>query len=479
MLKYKFVICDDEPEKANILKSIYKDDYYEIIHLSSLRDLNTYIVNQTDLDAIFLDLYYRTETDKELVPITYEEVVKIKKAINKKSKIIIYTQFTSKRIDLLTRLTRERIIAEWIDFNELSNSETAEPAILRINNCIGIGSQIENGIWLLHLSDLHFGRQFEFATEEIGQRLVRLIRDQIKDNLKEDSTVKIDLPKLILLSGDFTDSAEESQFEESLKFINSLRESFLKIKSFNPIPIIAPGNHDFNWRLSLIEEYGIEKDERSGSAVLKETPTDNSYIKMVKWRPFLEKFQREFEQATHKSKTGRWWIYDLTKTFGCRIFVFNTSFDMNFKKAKVDILPSHIEEMENSIEDDDYLGIFVTHHPVSEWGDETTQKELLKLLHSRLSIRIIFSGHKHNDNIIPHRIEVNKKCLEIRTGSISVHPNARGAWDLPSYRIVQIAKDEDRAWRNVISWTFFYDKGSFFPKPLSSSGLYYESEDFQ
>src|SRR5947209_5419336 len=69
---------------------------------------------------------------------------------------------------------------------------------------------------IVHLSDLHFGRIHEPATEPLVRQIVAL------------------QPQLVVISGDLTQRARTSQFQEARRFLESL-----------PQPqIVVPGNHD-------------------------------------------------------------------------------------------------------------------------------------------------------------------------------------------------------------------------------------------
>lgn len=86
-------------------------------------------------------------------------------------------------------------------------------------------------IRLLHLSDLHFGTEYEPAV----QALMRLVDDV--------------QPNLVLLSGDITQRARRSQFAAARRFVQALQRPVLAV----------PGNHDiplFNVLARMMSPYG-------------------------------------------------------------------------------------------------------------------------------------------------------------------------------------------------------------------------------
>lgn len=72
---------------------------------------------------------------------------------------------------------------------------------------------------IIHLSDLHFGAHDE--------RLVAAVEERI-DEAK---------PDLVVISGDFTQRARKSQFEEACQFLERVRENGFEV-------LAVPGNHD-------------------------------------------------------------------------------------------------------------------------------------------------------------------------------------------------------------------------------------------
>ena len=71
---------------------------------------------------------------------------------------------------------------------------------------------------ILHLSDLHFGT--------VDNKLLKIMLEEITNIF----------PNLIVLSGDLTQRATESEFEKARDFVQSLH--------FNKV--VVPGNHDIS-----------------------------------------------------------------------------------------------------------------------------------------------------------------------------------------------------------------------------------------
>lgn len=95
--------------------------------------------------------------------------------------------------------------------------------------------------FLLHLSDLHFGPEYGFATTgdtPVRRTLPRLLIDDLTYQ------VRLGAPAGVIISGDLTWQAKEEEFEMAAKFIELLRSEFaLEPYHF----VVVPGNHDIKW----------------------------------------------------------------------------------------------------------------------------------------------------------------------------------------------------------------------------------------
>lgn len=483
MLKYKIIICDDETEKYTTLMKVLDEGLFELCHVNSLNELTNLLNQDVDYDAIFLDLYYKHKKgdDEGYDILSFDQILGIKNIMKRYQKLLILTKYTNREVELLTKLALSGVISEWIDYEDLYNKNKGkfDEAILRIHLATGVQSEIRNGIWMLHLSDLHFGRQFELAKEEVGGSLASLIRGQLKAIQKQETAFSVDIPGLCIISGDLSQSATPVQFEKAREFIDSIATVLQELGANKPVILIAPGNHDFSWRLSIVNEHDVVESKNDKTPKLTKLYKSAETYQNIKWIPFTSKFENMLKKSHKASDNGKWWYYDLTNRFNTRVFVINTAYLTTYQSDNVFILPSLIEEIANNIEHDDAnLGILVAHHPVALWGDADTQEELLKLLHEQLCIQLILSGHKHSGKLKEHRISGDRFIIEAQTGSAAANPSDLGPFERPNFRILQVTKDHDEQWELVNSRNFSYKKGGFTPEPVDNEGNFVETARF-
>jgi hypothetical protein len=147
---------------------------------------------------------------------------------------------------------------------------------------------------------------------------------------------------------------------------------------------------------------------------------------------------------------------------------------MTYKNSEIKVNRQSLDELYQIVKKDKpSIGVLLCHHPLIEWGDEKTVEDLKRFLYNKLRIRVILSGHRHSNNIIPHRLEMNKYIYEIRTGSLAVAEGEMGVFKLPSYRILKFFKDNQENWTRLKSFTFEYRDGNYRPR-TDEKGVYEE-----
>ena len=143
-------------------------------------------------------------------------------------------------------------------------------------------------MYILHLSDLHFGTQQD-ADRWYGQLADDLIRDLLSQ-LESNQPPHLDA---LIISGDIANKSLPEEYEAAERFINRLLPEFgLQRHQI----VIVPGNHDLNWDLSK-KAYEIKQRESyEGSLdnediLNKDIIVDGNYVLVPKQREYEERFK--------------------------------------------------------------------------------------------------------------------------------------------------------------------------------------------
>lgn len=109
-------------------------------------------------------------------------------------------------------------------------------------------------LYILHLSDLHFGPHSRFAGlnhEELGQRFHLAIEEEMRRRKAKGRVA------LVLTTGDIAEAARPSEYKSAAAFFVGMAKALgLPRRSF----VFTPGNHDVSWARSHAAQ--LEQDDR-------------------------------------------------------------------------------------------------------------------------------------------------------------------------------------------------------------------------
>ena len=230
-------------------------------------------------------------------------------------------------------------------------------------------------ILVLHLSDMHFG-----STNNYQNSNVYGIVNALQQSIFEINKI------LILISGDLAHSGKREEYNQTTRFLNSLKGAIAERYSISDIQVlIVPGNHDIDYK----KNSGDLKSEG-----LAQIEKDASYVDHIK-DELLK--QEEF--------------YRLAPRYGCfrnGNILNQKKIDYDGKTIQINLINTAIFSSldndqgyhficENDIErlkeqnESDYV-FTVMHHP-HHWYSEKCKKHLEEAIYSRTDA--LFVGHEH------------------------------------------------------------------------------------
>jgi hypothetical protein len=468
MTTYNIIVCDDRPEKVDMLQKVCFVDVQNIniVHVNSLEALCGRLQGATDMDAVFLDLFFG---NKESTPdiLKVEDVTRVRELCGL-AKLIIYTVYsTPETNDLMKVLLHKRLADFWLDSRELE--ENPGKKIVEIHELLGIKDLIASagGLWLLHMSDLHFGKTFNATEGRItGKLLGGMVCEEIRAMMKGEH--KLQCPHLAVLSGDGTFGAAPGEFSELITFLRSVQDDFRRLGgSRHNSWAIVPGNHDLNWNLSIVETHEVVGKANSSPKVGKRSSIDRS-LEWVKWLHF-EAAIGQYLSASHIiNERNKWTLWDYSHELGVCLVGYNTSQHINFESGAASIQLADLDAIETAFNRRAPFCIFVTHHSLMDAVPDAAAREMLvKALFERLNVRLILRGDRHRQERIPYELEGGSRILELGVASGGVDAEHRPVDVQPGFQVLHLVKNNAEPFAVARIYRFELSMNRFKLVPLS------------
>ena len=248
---------------------------------------------------------------------------------------------------------------------------------------------------ILHLSDLHFGREHRFDPPPTprGDLPVRVGYPTLLEKLQEDLAASddTDSPMLICITGDLTTTATVEEFQQAETFVKGLiADPILGQEVTRDRLFMVPGNHDV--------EFELRKEE-------------------FRWQQWVDFYNRLYRTTFQRER-----VIDMVELrhlsdVGAVVLVLNSA--LYIEKGSADEDRGHVDgrqldKVEEALERfgsdglKSYIKIaIIHHHPVlipslAEPGrgyDAVHNSGMLLALLRRYGFHLLLHGHKHNPHL--------------------------------------------------------------------------------
>ncbi len=456
--KKRILVCDDIPRMRDIYKralsNIENVDIETIDHPQYVMDT----LRSRRFSVLLMDLEFPIEPgSKRMGIIGHTYLPQIRKTFPW-LKIVVVTQLGPKVYPVVLACDRERLHDAWIDVGKEVKGEEITARVQSLVYPLGMVSR--EGLWLVQMSDLHFGKSTEFSywgSAEDGP-LLDALKNDITETIPKEFPEFNRKPDLIVVIGDITHNARDEEYDKFETFIRRLTAALRGLEDAEGTDrlVIVPGNHDVNFDISRARSVVVEKEvPRLISLDKKEDiPSELRYLRKYMWAPFERFIKRlplalpTFDELWTKDNYfgGAAWAFP---ELGSLIFCVNTAatgIDHFTNKPTVDT--NITTSLENSLE---HFGaselimprLLLAHHSLgsSTTGSERVNDEeiaaLRKAFSKKLDIRIFLTGHVHQE--IAERVEVEgKSLLFVGAGSTAAKRDERGEHNPLHYNLINI-----------------------------------------
>ena len=300
-MQRKVVICDDNPMTRDACKkAIEKIPDVVVVPINHPNYLRNTLSANRDTVVLLMDLEFPTQPDSTTMDcIGHKFLPDVRKEFPG-IKIIVVTHLDAKHAyEVVLECDRLSLQDDWIDIGKGFKEEEIRARVEKYVYPFGAGSK--NGLWILHLSDLHFGNSANFKYWGLAEdgRLGEIIVRDLKKRAAGNDFNGVDL---IVLSGDLSDKGRDEEFHKCERFLDDVcREclsptSILSGRTARERIVVMPGNHDANFDISRAR--CIFKDANTLKSLYHElkdeadVPPDLQYLKKYMWAPFDQFIRR-------------------------------------------------------------------------------------------------------------------------------------------------------------------------------------------
>ena len=334
---------------------------------------------------------------------------------------------------------------------------------------------------LLHISDIH--RSAHYTQEKDRDLLIHLLSD-IKSGYQTANrglpAAAPQLPRpeeidLLLVTGDLTQHAEESEFNRAAEFLNGLVASLPLVKGGDDRVIIVPGNHDVSW---VHSKSAYEEESVVSSDVFARTFKHESVyrLSLSGWPPRIfrrgtdghrkrlyDERLKAFSDFFHKCYSGchsfpldgsenQYIIFDkFSDLLGVVVVAFSSCVSNDHLWRRGWINDGTVMEAEAELDRrcwlrEKYLRIAAWHHNISGTPDQTDfmdARVTRKMADAGFSLG--FHGHIHEfQQNVPAL--VRRELFVIGAGSLAAEPDERPPGVPLEYNVVGLSPKKGKAW---------------------------------
>ncbi len=238
-------------------------------------------------------------------------------------------------------------------------------------------------MYILHLSDLHFGN---FKNAETWHALLATDLVELRKELQFDN------PDVLIISGDIANQSTEEEYNAAKKFIYELKDTCLIFDSKKII--IVPGNHDLNWKLCDECYTQTFSDDRFSITV----DQDKYKHRFDHFSSFYKEFKKKAYPLNYDEQTS----LDILDEEKLLVLGLNSAWKLSRHETKdANINTNALDKALNEIRDvkyQDYVKIAVWHHPINANEDDRIKDDsFLKRLAAQ-GFHLGLHGHIHEDH---------------------------------------------------------------------------------
>jgi CheY-like chemotaxis protein len=476
------LLCDDKAVQRSRISTLLEGlPQLRFVEASKPEEVMAILKTQK-IDLLWMDLGFPAKDSSTTVRLITPDLLTSFRKARPSLPILVGTALENddRVYRLLQDAVRFNLCDDWL---HLGKQVSSQEVCARVAALLYPFGEVETtGIWVLQLSDLHFGNSSVMGIAEPGEAgglldALQLDFEQISEELSaHELQPRVDL---VALGGDLADKARPDEYSLVEHFLSALTEELENTFQSGPPALVAvPGNHDKNWDILWRRDHS---DKGTPVESSQDFSPDLAYLEAVSWQPFADFLHRSEIAAPDESSLwspkqffsgARWFFRD----WGLTVFGLNSSLQEVSRVASKPLVQDRaLATIKNNSSKEQFRecllpSLVMVHHPVGSFGlaneklagDDTAG--VRTSIARKLKCHVFLTGHIHQNAC--ERLDVDgRSLLAIGSGSASGTPGGDG--HLLHYNLLRLlprsADGESPAQVSVFSRHFY--EGKFVADP--------------
>lgn len=465
------IVCDDNAiTRSALVNAIKTIDGVTVKELDHPQHLIEVLASNPETAVLLMDLEFPDPPgSKELSVIGHKLLPDIRQKFPG-LKVIVVTHLAADQVyDIVLECNRRRLQDDWIDIGKAFKNEEVRARVEAL--VFPFGDLSSDGLWIVQMSDLHFGNSVQFEYWGLGEdgALARALLRDFETRIAKDYDIEFRGADLLLLTGDVVDKGRDTEFVKGYRFVKDVTDHCFRSTNVTSgrlaesRVLVIPGNHDANFDISRAR--CIMKTAKTSGYSYHEpvsddgVPSELRYLKKYIWAPFDE-FQRHtkcaqptfdrlwnlgasFAAAAWLFPEFRGVIYGVNTAARCTHLRNEPGVDQDVVLALKDFADSFLARQNRVVEPEGFPRVLMAHHSLgsAESGanrvNDTEIGSLRKALHEDLGVSVFLTGHVHRE--ICELISVGTKALLfVGAGSAAAGMGQQVPMEPLSYNLINI-----------------------------------------
>lgn len=489
MRKKRILVCDDDEHQYDILSRTLSASY-DVRRSTDYRSVVEDLEKLKPVQLLILDLGFPQGqyVGQECLPDVVKRFPNVKIIV--RSDILTLIEKQGESLNLARDLVAYPQVVGFI-----STADSAAKVMFEVDKALGTPKWLTDGeLWILHVSDLQFGGSgLKEKAEGLIAKIFEAIESFLTTDLEPNEPGERKFPFIGFVTGDVTERARPSEFEEAAKFVEYLSAGLAEHRPDmagavgKANVIIVPGNHDINWDISRARNLWTDGSGIAYRSDRGELRGELEFLWQYSWLPFAEMRSGVGDEEREWAWQPGYRVINLKHELNILIVAVNSSRWGIDHLSQSPVVPREvwldINRQLNKIDGDRTAArLLLVHHTLAESesvGDrlaldpsEGEMEPLVSLLSRTCNFAAAFTGHLHKMSARDIDTGSSRRKL-IHIGAGTTRSGDLRQFKNPEFNLVRLMDlaPESNKFQRLVVYAFHWDGARFIKYPTFDDGM--------